>query len=213
MDIFVPKEMAKNTFTKYWKLAIADGRIKPKRVGTAVRYVPSESMKKSRKIQCVPLEFRKEHTKRLKEEVIKPWLEQLPDVYTYGAYFSEPKHEFRGNHKLSVESTLLFDDFKKHICPKYGRNPFKLLASFKEEVRKHWYVINELERGISTILSWADYSRTRPGTLSWKGNPWVKVDLSSVDAADLEELCKLYRRSEHGTKEMYLSDISTPAGK
>ena len=99
------------------------------------RFLTEEDKEKER----VPYEIKKNHTKNIQEKVIKPWIEQLPDIYIDGPckifrYKEDSLVQKFGTiyyDKLEVENELLFEDFKKHIS--FYPNPFKLLEKLKEK--------------------------------------------------------------------------------
>jgi len=79
----------------------------------------------------IPPQYRLSHAQELKEEVIRPWLKQLPEVDIDGAHFPKSSTPFIEDSKLSVESAFLFDHFREHVC--YKPDPFQLLESFKKK--------------------------------------------------------------------------------
>lgn len=93
---------------------------------------------------------RMQHTEELTREVIKPWLEQLPDVDITGTYFPASKNPFKEDSKLPIESHFLFNHFREHIC--YLPNPFKTLESFKQKAGEYWVMLEILKNQVYFCL-------------------------------------------------------------
>ncbi len=105
------------------------------------------------------------HTERLKEKVIKPWIEELErirlpskasGVHIFSSCFRARNRGFaygdkvsyyRGD-KLKVEDEILFEDLKNHI----DSNFFRSYEEFKNNVKTFWNKINELEDSVKAYL-------------------------------------------------------------
>jgi hypothetical protein len=139
--------MALATFLNRWNELKKDGYL----IKKGWRWTPSSVLPKSQKKLRIPLQVRIDHTKDLKEEVVKPWLKQLPDVCVEGVYFRGSKDPFKEDSKLPVESTHLFGDFRNHV---YGQpDPFQLLESFRQKAGELWRKRKDLVKEISTFAS------------------------------------------------------------
>ncbi len=79
-------------------------------------------------------EVRSGHSEDLKNEVIKPWITQLPLVELDGVYIARAnnygtiRQRYLGE-KLPVENEPLFEDFKKHFC--FEPSPYQKLDDLK----------------------------------------------------------------------------------
>jgi len=93
------------------------------------------------------------HTNKIKEKIIKPWIEQLPYVSYNGIYYKVGvlEVEFEGKSKiLPVENELLFEDFKKHV--KFNPNPFNLLEELKKQTEDFWKFKDNLYKKIIAMI-------------------------------------------------------------
>jgi len=111
-----------------------------RRIFTAIGWVHfSAIVKKGTESKTNHDKIRASHTEAIKEKVIKPWIEQLPDIYIDGLYkivvYKEESlfQKFGSMYydKLEVEDKLLFEDFKKHVS--FYPSPFELLEKLREK--------------------------------------------------------------------------------
>jgi hypothetical protein len=141
------KMMSLDKFLRLWGELEKAGELIEKKG----KWIPRSALPKSRKKRRIPLQVRIDHTRDLKEEVIKPWLKQLPDVCVDGVYFRGSKDPFKEDSKLLVESTHLFSDFRNHVYDK--PDPFQLLESFRQKAGELWKKHEDLVKEISTFAS------------------------------------------------------------
>ncbi|MHC1636137.1 MAG: hypothetical protein ACXQTS_05920, partial [Candidatus Methanospirareceae archaeon] len=122
--------------------------------------------------------LQKEHTERLKREVIEPWLNELERidiarkenppcpiigrVYSGGAPEADTVLTYKGD-DLKVENRDLFDDLRNHVDSTLFQNYDKFKEKSKELSKKYEDFKRRLEGDLSTklrILSWDEFYRS-----------------------------------------------------
>jgi len=102
-------------------------------------------------------EARKLYWDNIKEKVVEPWMEQLPEIEYNGIYHPKRKYirerkPFKGEDAvLPVEKEILFEDFKKHVNPSYG-DPFEELNEFKKSAEEFWKLKDDIEKKIDKVF-------------------------------------------------------------
>lgn len=98
--------------------------------------------------------IRKEHTNRLKEEIIKPWLEELKQFYDVGKEY--PPNIWKGRMtstykgvNLNVENNILFNDLRNHVVDSVL---FQTYERFKENSTELSKKNEILEKEVATSL-------------------------------------------------------------
>ncbi len=109
---------------------------------------------KTNVILDIPYERRVEHTKRIKQEVLEPWIKLLKPLYFYTPMgilrVEERESEFDPinnanryyGEKFSFEDHVLFEDLKNHI-PMNLENPVELYKDFKYACLEFWDTFEE----------------------------------------------------------------------
>lgn len=102
-------------------------------------------------------------TADFKQQVIRPWLEQLPDVDVGGVYFPKSKTPFKRDSKLPVESNPLFNEFRNYLC--LGPDPYELLETFKQKAGEYWSKRDDLRITIKGFLKNLGFSELYYGSI------------------------------------------------
>jgi hypothetical protein len=100
-----------------------------------------------------------QYTRRLKRELITPWLEQLPYTDGIGVHLPEHGGYFKGD-KLLIESIDLFKDFEYYVC--HEPDPFQLLYSLERKGLEYWRKRQELLLDIKKLLEELEFSSFWP---------------------------------------------------
>jgi len=121
----------------------------------------------------IQLKLRSKHTDLLQDEIIRPLLEQLPEISKDGIYrrngtvlspVLKDRHE-----SLPIEKNILFSDFEYH-ADKLQLKPCELLAEYKKEAEKYWKNIDAFYDSLKLLVEEELYSaKIFPKTLMKKG--------------------------------------------
>ena len=149
LDIEIGEKVSRRTLNYRLEKLVSLGLLKP--VLSDLKQAAYMPMDRYKEWTDVKFQERKIHSDELKEEVIKPWIDQLPKVS--GALILLPSpmttiNEYTGEVKLDVETHDLFGDLEHHLDP----DVFDRWERFKDLVMEYTERRNQILSEIDESL-------------------------------------------------------------